>query len=154
MIVVLIRRRQYFPRGQQLRVKRFTLRKKILTNGKPASRPARSGEIGERLEIADQDRAFLNLDDPRAFPVLEMLVDAFPRAADQLAERALRDLEPEARRRRLAYLVMRQPKQDLGDPRLEIEKGEILDLLVGAPQPLAQYDHQLDAELGAALQQP
>src|ERR1700681_4490700 len=49
---------------------------------------------------------------------------------------------------------MRQPKQNLGNPRLEIEKGEILDLFVGAPQPFAQNHHQLDAKFGAALQQP
>ncbi len=74
-----------------------------------------------------------------------MLVDAFPRAADQFAQRTLRNLQAEARCPRLVRLVVRQTKQDLGDPRLEVEEGKILDLFVGAPQPLAQHDHQLDA---------
>src|SRR5438270_2716894 len=108
---------------------------------------------GERVQVADHDRAPLQLDDARAFPILEVLVDTLPRAADHLAERTLRDLEAEVRRRGALSLLLHQTEQRLGDAGLEMQEGEILNLLVGPPDPVAQHDQQLVGDLGPPFEQ-
>src|SRR5260370_36485847 len=57
------------------------------------------------------------------------------------------------RRRRSLPILMHETEQRLGDAGLEMEEGEIFDLLVGPPDPLAQYDQQLKGEFGPALEQ-
>src|SRR5713226_3676829 len=92
-----------------------------------SARPRASTVGGQGLQIADHDGALAEIDDTGALPVLQVLVDAFARTADQLAKRALRDLDADRPRRQAAVAILfGEPDQDLGDPRLEIEKGQIL----------------------------
>ena len=56
-------------------------------------------------------------------------------------------------RRRALPLLQHQTEQRLGDAGLEMEEGEILDLLVGPPDPLAQHDQQLVGDFGPAIEQ-
>src|SRR6266851_6564874 len=79
--------------------------------------PRASTVCGQRLQIADHDGALTEIDDAGALPVLQVLVDAFARTADQFAERTLRDLDADRPRRRATFaILLRQPHQDLGDP--------------------------------------
>ena len=48
-----------------------------------------SDEIRERLHIANLDRAVLDRDDARAFPIVKYLVDPFSRTADKISQSAL-----------------------------------------------------------------
>src|SRR5271168_4485323 len=81
-----------------------------------------------------------------------MLVDAFPRTTDELAERALRYFDADRAGRRSAVLFG-EPDQDFGNPRFKVTEGEILDLLVGAPEALAQHDEEVEAKIRPALEQ-
>src|SRR5205085_1557719 len=56
-------------------------------DGKGAWESAGSGEIRQRLEVADQDRALLDRDNSGALPILQMLVDALASALRSLPSR-------------------------------------------------------------------
>ena len=55
---------------------------------------ARSDEIREGLAIANLNRAVLDRNDSRTFPVLKVPIDVLPGRADQFSKHPLRNLEP------------------------------------------------------------
>lgn len=79
--------------------------------------PANSGGARESKpwtvhDFRRTDRALLNRDDSRAFPFLELLINAFSRPADQFSEYALGYFHPEARCGWLARFVMCEAEQE------------------------------------------
>src|ERR1700733_13856108 len=89
-----------------------------------------SDQIAEALKVANQDRAFFELDNAGTLQILQVLVDAFPRPADQFAEGALRYLHGRQLGRSAVTVtvtiavVVGKAHQHLGDPRFEIEERE------------------------------
>src|ERR1700757_3584962 len=82
-----------------------------------------------------------------------MLVDAFPAAGGDVAELALREMEVD--RQTLVVLSagsLGEAQQRLGNPRLEVPKQHVLDLLGRLPQPLAQDPEQDHAHVGVVFE--
>src|SRR5262249_43144489 len=92
-------------------------------------------QIAERPFVGDGDDAVIQPHDALALPERELAVDALPRRADHVGERALgqrrRDLDAAIG---LLPLGLGEADEALGEPGGKIEERKVLHLLRGAPQ--------------------
>jgi len=86
-------------------------------------------------------------------PVPLDFIDAFPSAASDIAELLLGEVKFDRRtRERMRSGVLGEAQHGFGNPRLQVPKQHVLDLLAGLAQPLTQYSQQDQANVGALLE--
>src|SRR5262249_8138259 len=116
-------------------------------------------ELGRRYQardgicVADRDRPLSELDPTRLVPALKNFVDAFPAATRVRAELSLRDMKFDRRtRNRVQGSAIGEVQQRLCNPRFQMTKQYVLDLLTGLTQPLTQNLQQNQANIRALLE--
>src|SRR5487761_1111695 len=85
-------------------------------------------DLLERVGVADDDPALIELEDAAALPLAQAAIDALAGAADHGAELAL------GQRQLGLGRAGGDAQQRVGEPHRQAEKGDLADLLVGAAQ--------------------
>src|SRR5258708_29540330 len=108
---------------------------------------ARLGERAQRFRLEDNGPALLHSQNAAPLPIAQTAVDVFPCRAGHFGQFALRE-----GKLRGTTALSRIMQKSFGEPRRQIEEGDVGHALVGAANSRAKDFHELQAGLGTALQ--
>ena len=108
----------------------------------------------QRVQVQDFEVVALVPDEAASRPVAQVLVDAFPRRADEVAQFLLRQLEFDAHPgAAFGAVIPCQPEQLLRQPGANVQKGAILDADREFPDTACEHGQELDRDWRGGCEQ-